>query len=311
MELVQNVGASPPRPEQIDSRLKLLFDTRVLAYFWPFAREEPHGHPPFYAILGLLGDVLFPSWRELPRARLGPIVLFSLTAGVLFGFSAVRWGTWPASAALAAWVLQPNLFGHGHYAAYDGVLSSLWVLAIIGFAQSLPEPSQDRPATISVLASLAFGLVIGCALATKLTGWFLPLPFLAWAAWQRDRRAIRVLMVGLPIAFAVLLLLNPPWWTEPITGVLRFLRSNLTRGRTIPIPVQFLGTIYETPNQSLPWYNTLVWTGLVTPVGFLGLAISGIMLAVKRRKEAPLAVLILGHWVLLMGVRALAGAAGF
>src|SRR3954464_7517183 len=33
LDLVQQAGAAPPRPEQIDSRSKLLFDTRVLAYF--------------------------------------------------------------------------------------------------------------------------------------------------------------------------------------------------------------------------------------------------------------------------------------
>ena len=73
-----------PARDQLDSRSKLLFDRDVLAWFWPFAREEPHGHPPFYALLGLAGDVLAPSWQELPRARLGPILLFSLTAGAIF-----------------------------------------------------------------------------------------------------------------------------------------------------------------------------------------------------------------------------------
>src|SRR5437764_1581177 len=42
LELVQQVGA-PPRADQIDTRAKLLFDPKVVAYFWPFAREEPHG----------------------------------------------------------------------------------------------------------------------------------------------------------------------------------------------------------------------------------------------------------------------------
>ena len=86
------------------------------------------------------GDVLAPSWQDLPRARLGPILLFSLTAGAIFFFSATRWGYWPAALAAGSWVFQPNLFGHGHYAAYDGVLTSLWVLSIIVFAQAvLPE----------------------------------------------------------------------------------------------------------------------------------------------------------------------------
>ena len=178
-----------------------------MAWFWPFAREEPHGHPPFYALLGLVGDVIAPSWQDLPRARLGPILLFSLTAGALFAFATVRWGGWAAALAAGSWVLQPNLFGHGHYAAYDAVLASLWVLAIIAFAQALVPPGPD-PAPAGKAARWAwtvlFGLILGCAAATKLTGWFLPLPFLAWAAWYRDRRAFVVLLAGLAIAGVVL-----------------------------------------------------------------------------------------------------------
>src|SRR5438309_1692295 len=85
-ELVQTVGAPPPRRDQVDTRAKLLFDPTVLAWFWPFAREEPHGHPPFYALVGLIGDVLTPARSALSRARFGPILAFSLTAGALFGF---------------------------------------------------------------------------------------------------------------------------------------------------------------------------------------------------------------------------------
>ena len=91
--------------------------------------------------------LLAPSWQELPRARLGPILLFSLTAGAIFSFLATRWGYWPAALAAGTWVLQPNLFGHGHYAAYDAVLSSLWVLAIIAFIWAVdPATEAERGA---------------------------------------------------------------------------------------------------------------------------------------------------------------------
>ncbi len=305
VELVQQAGAPPPRPDQIDTRAKLLFSADVLAYFWPFARAEPHGHPPFYALLGLLGDCLAPAWSDLPRARLGPILLFSCTAGFLFHFSARRWGFCPGLAAVAAWTFQPHLFGHGHYAAYDAVLTSLWVLAIIAFARAVVVPEQGHRDVIGWLAIGAFGLLVSSALATKLTGWFLPLPFVAWAGWTRDRRVWRALLIGLPLACVVLLLLNPPWWTEPITGVVRFFQSNLMRGQTQPIPVQFLGTIYQTPNESLPWYNTLVWTVMATPVGFLLLGMAGIIRSIRQYKAEPLGFLILGHWSLLMVLRAL------
>ncbi|MGO9601316.1 MAG: ArnT family glycosyltransferase [Isosphaeraceae bacterium] len=307
-ELVQQEGALVPRPDELDTRAKLLFDSGVLNYFWPFAREEPHGHPPFYALLGLLGDLLAPTWQDLPRARLGPMLLFSVTAGLLFWFASKRWGTLAGIGSAAALVFQPNLFGHSHYATYDAILTALWLLAIMAFAEAVnlteKEQSQDRD-DWGWLAAIFFGVIVGCALATKLTGWFLPLPFLAWTIWNRDRRGALTLAVGLPLAVGILVLLNPPWWTDPITGLARFLRSNLTRGETIPIPVQFLGVIYETPRQSLPWYNTLVWTVLVTPIGFLLLAGAGIVRAIRLNSRERLGPLIFGHWLLLIGLRAL------
>ncbi len=305
-ELVQQVGAPAPRPDQVDARAKLLFNPLVLAWFWPFAREEPHGHPPFYALLGLVGDVLAPGWPTLPRARLGPILLFSLCAGAVFHFAARRWGWWSAAVAAGAWVLQPNLFGHGHYAAYDGVLSALWVLAVFAFAAAVdddPEaagPGSRRP---NLPAALTFGAILGCAMATKLTGWFLPIPFVVWAGLYRSRRAFETLGVGLVGGFGVLMLLSPPWWTEPASGLVRFFQSNLTRGRTIPIPVEFLGTIYQTPVESLPWYNTVVWTVLVTPVGFLVLGLAGAYRASSRIRTEPIGLLILGHWLFLLALR--------
>lgn len=298
----------PPAAARIDTRTRLLTDPDVLAWFWPFAREEPHGHPPFYALLGLVGDVVVPSWNDLPRARLGPILLFSLTAGAIFAFARTRWGEWAAALAAGAWVFQPNLFGHGHYAAYDAVLAALWVLAIIAFARGVIPAGGPGSDSVGKAArwgwAVVFGLILGCAAATKLTGWFLPLPFLAWTAWSRDRAAIRFLLVGFLIAAVVPFAVMPPWWLDPIGGVARFLQSNLTRARTINIKVEFLGAIYDTPRQSLPWFNTLVWTVLVTPLGFLALGVFGITRGVIRRDQ-PVGLLLAGHWAFLMALRAL------
>jgi 4-amino-4-deoxy-L-arabinose transferase-like glycosyltransferase len=303
IELVQQVGAIPPRQEQVNTYRKLLLDPQVLAWFWPFARGEPHGHPPFYALVGLVGDYLTPDWAELPRARLGPILVFSVTAGAIFLFVARRWGSWPGGLAAGAWVLQPNLFAIGHYATYDAILASLWVLAILAFAEAVEgEPSRRFPRWGWVFA---FGVLAGSAADTKLTGWFLPLPLLAWSLLYRDRRGLLTLAFGGIIAALVLYALNPPWWTTPIIGIERFLRSNLSRGKTIPIPVLFLGRVYNTPNESLPWYNTLVWTIFVTPVGFLALAIAGLVRAGRRLRIEPVGTLIVGNWLFLLLLRAL------
>ena len=305
-ELVQQLGAPPPRADQIDTRSKLLFDPRVLAWFWPFAREEPHGHPPFYALVGLIGDVVTPWRPALERARLGPMLAFSLTAGALFGFVAGRWGRWAGAVAAGAWVFQPNLFGHGHYATYDALLSSLWLGAVMAFAKAVEEDepgrNRERPRWGWVVV---FGLLLGCAADTKLTGWFLPLPILVWLALFRSRPGGIALVAGGVVALSALYILNPPWWTEPISGLVRFFVSNLTRDETMRIKTLFLGQVVSTPDGSLPWYNTLVWTVFVTPVGFLVLGMIGIGRALKRWRAEPFGLLVVGNWAFLLALRAL------
>ena len=113
------------------------------------------------------------------------------------------------------------------------------------------------------------------------------------------------LAVGVGMAAIVLFALQPPWWSEPVMGVLRFLESNLSRGNTIRIKIQFLGTTYDTPRQSLPWYNTLVWTLFVTPVGFLMLGAAGIWTATRNWRQERIGILLTGHWTFLMILRAL------
>jgi hypothetical protein len=303
-ELVQQ-DSPPPRADQINTRAKL-FAPAVLGWFWPFAREEPHGHPPFYALVGLIGDAVVPTWADLPRARFGPILVFSLTAGTLFSVVARRHGRWAGAATAGAWVLQPQLFGHAHYAAYDALLTCLWVNAIMAFWLAVEPGTLGSPRTRPRWGwAVVLGILFGWAADTKLTGWFLPLPFLAWAILYRSKPAIRTALIAAPVALITLYLFNPGWWSNPVGGVDRFLRSNLGRGKSIPILVEFLGTAYNTPVESLPWYNTLVWTAIATPVGFLVLALVGSIRAIRRAKVEPFGLLVLGHWAFLLALRAL------
>lgn len=312
LELVQSdrQAPTPPRADQIDTRAKL-FDREVLAWFWPFAREEPHGHPPFYAIVGLVGDLIVHHWKPLPRARLGPILLFSAAAGGLASWLTLRWGIASGLTSALAWILQPHLFAHAHYATYDAILTALWALAILAFDRACLDVQGNRLSRPRWGWLVLFGVLVGCAANTKFTGWFLPLPFLVWCAIYRSRAGWITLLVGGLVGLVVLVALNPAFWSDPFDAVTRFLRSNLTRGRTIPIPVLYLGQTYRTPVESLPWSNTLVWTLFVTPLGFLILGAIGIARAVGRsrcihqRPCDPLGLLVLGNWAFLMVLRAL------
>jgi hypothetical protein len=114
----------PPSASEIDTRGKLL--TRpAISCFWPFAREEPHGHPPFYALVALLGETLSPARDELARARLGSILVFSAAVGGLYSFVSRYRGPWSGLAAAGGFGLHPHLFALGHYAHYDALLACL------------------------------------------------------------------------------------------------------------------------------------------------------------------------------------------
>ena len=178
-----------------------LLSPEVLEWFWPFAREEPDGHPPVYALVGLTGDLLAPSWAPLPRARLGPMLVFSLTCGAIFVFFQSRWGFWSALAAAGTWVFQPHLFALGHYATYDGLLTCFWTGSVLSFAKVVEGPEQARSLRSRWPWLTLFGLLTGCAMGTKLTGWFLPIPFLAWVMLYRDRRGLLALVIGTVTSF--------------------------------------------------------------------------------------------------------------
>ncbi|MDO4586628.1 MAG: glycosyltransferase family 39 protein [Planctomycetia bacterium] len=71
-------------------------------------------------------------------------------------------------------------------------------------------------------------------------------------------------------ALGVFILFNPPIWRHPLSGIQTFFQLNITRS-DFNIPVYFFGQLYS-PSRPLPWFNTIVWTGITVPAGFLILA---------------------------------------
>src|SRR5262249_44807344 len=150
--------------------------------------------------------------------------------------------------AVGALLMMPRLFAHAHYATLDGPLTAAWLLTWAAFT----------PAARDWRWTPLFGAMLGLAMAAKFTGWLVPLPFLAWSLVYRNRGGWRALAVGVPIALALFVLLNPPLWSEPIAGLRMFFDLNLSRAARAEhnISTQFLGRMYNL-DYPLPWYNTL------------------------------------------------------
>ena len=303
-----------------------VFSREAMERFWPFSRKEPDGHPPFYALLGLAGWRLVRDWVDpLTSYRLGPMALTAATAGFVYLFLAQRRGRLVGLTAAGLFVLLPRTFAHAHYAHYDMPVTCLWILTQVAFLKSLRTARWSVP----------FGILLGLAAGTKFTGWFALAPPLAWTlfnewlpwvrhwlgqarfgqpavtTWLRpplpEWRGTRVVALGMLMAALTLYAIQPPWWSDPIWGVQRFLDSNLSRARSVPVPSLYLGKVYL---YSLPWHNTIVLTAVTTPVLVLILGLLGIGSTLVRAGTDREGLIWVLSWAVLMLVRALPIAPG-
>jgi len=290
------------------------FSRAALESSWPFSREEPDGHTPFYALLGLVGWWSSHRWVDpLTAYRFGPMVLASFTIGVVYLHLAGRRGRIAGLVGAGSMALLPHLFSLSHYAHYDMPVTCLWLITQIAFLNSL------RSRRWRLLMGLAFGLAVG----TKFTGIFAIVPPLLWVVFREWLPRIRfapalvgdeaesqsshfrgtsALFVAGFVAALTLYAIHPPWWSDPVAGVSRFVASNLTRAQTKPIPTMYLGEFYAF---ALPWHNTLVLNAVSVPVLTLLLGLSGVVAIVGRRSRDPEGWLWIFSWATLMIVRAL------
>lgn len=274
------------------------FSRQGIAADWAYATQI-EGHPAFSGVLIAAGQSMAPAWMApLQAARLGPILFFAAACGVMFYRLARDYSVVAATGATAAMLLMPRLFAHAHFATLDGSLTAAWVLSWAALVAA-----RERRWAIPLL-----GAALGVAMATKLTGWLAPVSLLAWTALYRDRPAARALAAALPMALVVFYVLDPPLWHAPLDGLRTFFRLNLHRAANADLNVstQFLGEMYDL-DHTLPWYNTLLWTAITVPVAILGLAVAGLTRALRGVRCEPLGLLIVGHWAVLIVVRALPG----
>lgn len=268
---------------------------QVVDFAWRFSREEPDGHGPFYALLSMAGEWVSRSFLDPPASfRFGGAALFALTSATVYGTLRRRWPIESAATATFLLASLPRVVPEVSTAIIDGPLFCLAILGWCAFVAGIERPSW--------MSTILVGVIVGCAMATKLTGWFLPIPYVLWAVIQWNWRTVGRLAASSVIAVVVVFALNVGWWNDPIGGIVRYFESNLTRAETRPIPILFLGERYEF---SLPWYNTLVWTAVALPIGTLVLGVLGLAVALIRARLDKFALLLLLNWLLLMAVRAL------
>ena len=353
MPIVWDEGNYLFRADQIVAWFRLLVDVgnpheglnalsrASIQEHWLFINWS-EGHPAWFAIpiavgKGLLSGILNP----LTAARLGPITVFSIACGAIAFRLKHDYGAIAALVAPIALLTLPRMFSEAHFATQDAQLTAWWLL--LWTVDSSVRRSRRR--------AIAVGVLLGLTCATKFTGWFAMFPVISWRAMTGDRQQRSDLWVIVPVALITFYAVNPPLWHTPLAGLAEHFQLNLGRPDMNPFGVrsstqlpevwagrmppplsvrQYLfGSLhYGAIHGYAPWYNTVAWLVLVTPVptlvlGFIGLRYCLRTRARTRPEEAapqstwasrfswvpgPGESALMLHWATLMVVRALPGA---
>lgn len=265
--------------------------------YWPFVTYV-EGHPAFGAVMMAVSRWLAPAaMHPLTAARMGTVAVYSLALGAVAYRMRQRYGIVAALTSVCALLTYPRLFAEAHYAALDAQLTAWWLMvwACEGRARHTWRGE--------LWTSLGSGLLLGLAAATKFTGWLAAVPLaLARLVPVGGRARAGGLLIAGVASLLAFYAVDPPLWYHPIAAFRTHLQLNLHR--ELNVPVTFLGTTYGL-QQTLPWYNTLVWLLLVTPVHLLLLGGVGVAQAWRRRQNGDAD--LVWHWAVLMVVRALPG----
>jgi len=283
---------------------------------WQYTRQV-EGHPALYgAVIAAGRSVSPPFFDPLTRWRLGPILLAAGAILALYIRLRRDWSLLAAIAGALAVLTMPRLFTHLHFASFDGPLTSCWVLAWALYPIRAVEGIDGRSDGPLLhwrllLPAAVWGVALGATMSCKATGWLAPGAFVLWTALYPSRRSLVALATGLAVVPLAFFLFNPPLWLDPLGGISEFFRLNLGRAGNelfhLNIPTYFLSEHYHL-GKPLPWYNTIVLTGVMTPVFTLILAVAGLVtIFTGGRSRRRIGSLILCNWIVLLIVRAIPG----
>jgi len=210
--------------------------------------------------------VLWPLLDKFTAYRLPSALFLALVVTAMYVWMTEVFDRATGLLSAAAVLLMPNLFGHAHFAMTDMPLAALWFLAAFAFWRGLG----------SWRWSVAFGVLWGFALATKLPGFLLPIPLILWAHLFRRQQYANNVFTMMFVGPPVMVVCNPYLWHHGAARVAEFLYMNASRAVRpgTDFPIFFLNEYHR--SATLPWYYGLMMTALTVPETMLLLAVLGV-----------------------------------
>jgi 4-amino-4-deoxy-L-arabinose transferase-like glycosyltransferase len=286
---VGQVVKGPDRAESLSQEtVREVFDWRR---YW-------NPHPPAYKLSMAATEAAFGRWTgEIVGFRITPLGFFSLLVACVTWLAGFTWGRAAGVGAGLSLMFIPRVVGHAHIAATDTVTAFAWFAASVGLALYVLE---DR------VRFLAIGILgLGLALATKFTGYLLPVAMLLWMiAYGRSPRAIAGAVLwglgGLVVAWA----LNPLMWHDPVAETLLLVQESTSRSESIPIATYFMGRVW---GYALPGYHAIVMTLITVPISLLVLSGWGGLASARSWEEGPIGGLCLAQILFFVALMAAPG----
>jgi len=280
-----------------------VFTQELIAAHWK-TTTVVEGHPAGYALVIAAGKKVadFLPWLPPKTAwRFGSMLFMSLALAVTFARLQKIEGTLAGFLAVLAVLCFPRVFAHAHFATCDAPLVAAWLLCWAVFPMS-PETDSRPRCSQMIFPMILWGFTLGLVFSMKFTGWVAAVPFLVFGMIHFKRLAFPML-IGLGVALFTFYLLSPPLWFRPVSGFHDFFTLNTHREQSFNIAVLFLGRMYDLYHP-LPWYNTIVWVFITTPLLFFPLLVCGVR---RVMKKPSLGLLLMFHGVVLLIVRAIPG----
>jgi hypothetical protein len=134
-----------------------------------------------------------PASAIIARARTGAVVLTLLLGLAVWGWARSAYGPGAALLALAILAFHPSILAHGHLDTTDLPGTLTMFLGSLAFWRWSERPSTPRAALV--------GLLVGLAVATRITSWLLLPAFVLLEAFARrpwkERAKVAVLILAL------------------------------------------------------------------------------------------------------------------
>lgn len=267
------------------------FGEAAIERYW----SERHEHPSFQKVIsGLACRGFADPQKHLWAMRFPIAVLFGLTLSLIYMLGRRSWGVVPGLLAALVYLCLPRIFGHAHFASMETPLVFSMLLVVFCFLRGLESW------TWALVTGLSFGLL----LATKLNGFFLPIPLILWAHLYARRRYVNNLFAMIFLGPVVWVALWPWLWHDTLGRIIEYLAFHVRHQQTA---LYFMGEVWGYGRENAPWFYPLTMVAVTLPVSALVLIVYGVLRTLARPHRRPNGALFLLCALVMLGVASAPG----